>query len=139
MDATRRHGRAVRWLFLGLGCLCVAIAVVGTVLPLVPITFPTLLAAYFFARSSPRFDRWLSQHPWLGPIVRDWRAGAGFTVRAKVIAVLGITASFVISGVTVVTSAVGRVVLAVTAVALCTYVASRPTKPRAAPEPPAHG
>jgi uncharacterized membrane protein YbaN (DUF454 family) len=102
---------------------------VGIVLPVVPVTFPTLLAAYFFARSSPRFDRWLTNHRLFGPIVRDWRAGAGFTRRAKIIAAAGIVASFVFTGVVAVQSVGGRIVWGLLAVSLCTYVLSRPTKP----------
>jgi uncharacterized membrane protein YbaN (DUF454 family) len=118
----------VRGLFLGLGFISLAVAAIGVVLPLVPITGPTLLAAYFFARSSPRFDRWLTNHRWFGPIVRDWRAGAGFTVRAKVIAAVAISISFLISGLVAVQSVAGRVMLALGALALCAFVVSRPTK-----------
>jgi hypothetical protein len=118
----------VRGLFLGLGFVSLAVAAIGIVLPLVPITGPTLLAAYFFARSSPRFDRWLTNHRWFGPIVRDWRAGAGFTVRAKVIAAVAISASFLFSGLVAVQSVAGRVILALGALALCAFVVSRPTK-----------
>ena len=126
---TPRQGRVLRGVYLALGVACVSVALVGIVLPIVPVTFPTLLAAYFFARSSPRFDRWLTNHRLFGPIVRDWRAGAGFTRRAKVIAIASIVASFVFTGVVAVQSVGGRIVLAMLAVTLCTYVLSRPTKP----------
>ncbi|ACY14323.1 YbaN family protein [Haliangium ochraceum] len=138
----------VRGLFLGLGVLCIATAAVGLVLPLIPVTFPTLLAGYFFARSSPRFDRWLTEHRLFGPIIRDWRAGAGFTVRAKVIATIGIVASFVFTGTVAITSTTGRLLLAALALCICAYVISRPTKrpgdaarPESEPEAarPAHG
>jgi hypothetical protein len=119
----------VRGVYLALGVLCVGIALAGIVLPLIPVTFPTLLAAYLFARSSPRFDSWLLHHRIFGPIVRDWRAGAGFTIRAKVIATCGIAASFLFTGVTVIHSTVGRLLWALLAAALCAYVLTRPTKP----------
>lgn len=115
--------------FLGLGLVCVSVAVVGVLVPLIPVTLPTLLAAYFFARSSPRFDRWLTNHRWFGPIVRDWRAGAGFTRRAKAIATGAIVASFLFTGIVAVRAPVGRAALAVLAVSLCVYVVTRPTKP----------
>ena len=125
---TPRQGRVLRGVYLALGVACVFVALVGIVLPVIPVTFPTLLAAYFFARSSPRFDRWLTNHRWFGPIVRDWRAGAGFTVRAKVIAAVAISVSFLISGLVAVQSVAGRVMLALGALALCAFVVSRPTK-----------
>jgi uncharacterized membrane protein YbaN (DUF454 family) len=108
----------------------VSTALVGIVLPGIPVTFPTLLAAYFFARSSPRFDRWLVNHRVFGPIVRDWRAGAGFTLRAKAIATCAIGASFLLTGVTVFHTGIGRLLWALLAVILRAYVLTRPTKPR---------
>jgi uncharacterized protein len=126
---TREHGRLLRGVFLALGLVCVSIALVGIVLPAIPVTFPTLLAAYFFARSSPRFDHWLTNHRLFGPIVRDWRAGAGFTRRAKAIATGAIVASFVFTGTVAVRGTAGRVGLAVLATCLCAYVLTRPTKP----------
>jgi hypothetical protein len=129
VTTTPRHGRLLRVVFLALGLVCVSFAVVGIVMPIIPVTGPTLLAAYFFARSSPRFDRWLTNHRWFGPIVRDWRAGVGFTRRAKAVAVGAIAASFLITGTVAVHSAIGRVALTVLAVSLCAYILTRPTKP----------
>jgi uncharacterized membrane protein YbaN (DUF454 family) len=125
---TPPRGRFVRGLYLGLGILFLVIALIGIVLPVVPITFPTLLAGYFFARSSPRFDRWLTNHRLFGPIIRDWRAGVGFTIRAKTIAVIAIIASFVLTGLTAVRSMLGRGLLTALALSLCIYVVTRPTK-----------
>jgi uncharacterized protein len=133
---TPRHGRLVRGVFLALGMVCVTTALVGIVLPGIPVTFPTLLAAYFFARSSPRFDRWLVNHRVFGPIVRDWRAGAGFTIRAKAIATIAIAASFLLTGLTVFHTTIGRSLWALLAIALCAYVLTRPTKPRPDVVPP---
>ncbi|WP_341666860.1 YbaN family protein [Alcaligenes sp. SDU_A2] len=73
----------MRILLLAAGLLCVALAVAGTVLPLLPTTPFALLAAWCFARSSPRFHRWLLEHRWLGPYLRNWQDGRGLTRRAK--------------------------------------------------------
>jgi uncharacterized membrane protein YbaN (DUF454 family) len=62
--------RAV-WL-LG-GALALATGVVGIFLPLLPTTPFVLLAAFCFARGSPRWEAWLLAHPRFGPLVRDWR------------------------------------------------------------------
>ncbi|HRL21865.1 MAG TPA: YbaN family protein [Alcaligenes sp.] len=73
----------MRILLLAAGLLCVALAVAGTVLPLLPTTPFALLAAWCFARSSPRFHQWLLEHRWLGPYLRNWQDGRGLTRRAK--------------------------------------------------------
>jgi hypothetical protein len=98
------------------------------VLPLIPTTGPVLLAAFLFSKSSERFDHWLVSNRLFGSIVRDWRAGLGFTVRAKAIAVLAIVASFSITTVFFVDSSIVRVPLIALAVAIAGYVLSRPTK-----------
>ncbi len=90
--------RVTRSLYLVLGMSFLAVALVGIFLPGVPTTITTIVAGYFFARSSDRFDRWLVNHRVLGPVIRDWRAGVGFTRRMKVVAMTAMTASIAFSG-----------------------------------------
>jgi len=119
----------LRVLLMAFGWLWVAIAFVGIVLPGLPTTGPILLAAFFFSKSSERFDNWLITNKLFGGIVRDWRAGIGFTVRAKTIAVTAIVLSFGITTVWFITNPYARIAMWVLAAAIATYVISRPTKP----------
>jgi uncharacterized membrane protein YbaN (DUF454 family) len=75
---------------IALGFVLVGLGFVGLVLPGFPGTVWFVLAAACFARSSPRFERWLLDLPAVGPLVRDYRAGLGMPRRAKVIAALSI-------------------------------------------------
>lgn len=86
-----------RGLYLVLGLLFLGLALVGIVVPGLPTTINAIIAGFFFARSSSRFDDWLTSHRVLGPIVLDHRNGVGFTTRAKTIAVTAITISIVVS------------------------------------------
>ncbi len=79
------------WLLLGL--VSVAVAVVGIFLPLVPTTPLLLLAAFCFARSSDRLLRWLHEHPRFGPALVDWAEHRAIARRAKVMAVLAMAAA----------------------------------------------
>jgi len=126
--------RALRSAFIALGFLFLGVAFVGVALPLIPTVGPVLLAAFFFSKSSERFDQWLVDNRLFGGIVRDWRAGLGFTPRAKTIAIAAIIATFTISVVFVVEPALMRVALVVLAAALVTYITRLPTK-RPIPEP----
>lgn len=118
----------LRVVLMALGWLWVAIAFIGIVLPGLPTTGPILLAAFFFSKSSDRFDNWLVSNRFFGAIVRDWRAGNGFTVRAKAIAVAAIVLSFSITTIWVVTNPYARLGMWLLAAAIATYVVTRPTK-----------
>lgn len=120
--------RALRYLFLALGIFFVGLAFVGIAIPLIPTVGPVLLAAYFFSKSSERFDQWLVENRLFGAIVRDWRAGLGFTIRAKSIAIGAIILTFTISVVFVIDITVIRVGLIALAIALVVYIAQLPTK-----------
>jgi uncharacterized membrane protein YbaN (DUF454 family) len=62
-----------RLLYLCLGFASVALGAAGIVLPLLPTVPFMLLAAYFFARSSPRLEARIVEHPRFGPHIRAWR------------------------------------------------------------------
>jgi uncharacterized membrane protein YbaN (DUF454 family) len=97
-----RSGPA-RWLWFGAGWVAVAIGGVGVVVPGLPTTVFFIIAASCFARSSPRFERWVLGLPRIGPMVRDYRAGLGMPRRAKgfaigtIVVVCGLSALLVSS------------------------------------------
>jgi uncharacterized membrane protein YbaN (DUF454 family) len=128
------RSRTLRVVYLALGLISLAIGVAGIVLPLVPTTPLVLLAAFFFSRSSPRFDAWLVGHRLFGPLVRDWRAARGLTLRAKGIAVAAIVLTFAFTIGFAIEALPLRAVLVVLGVGLVTYILRLPTK-RSKPEP----
>jgi uncharacterized membrane protein YbaN (DUF454 family) len=76
-----------RIVLMTVGFAAVGIGMVGIVVPGLPTTGFFVLAAACFARSSPRFERWVLGLPTVGPLVRDYRAGLGMPRRAKVLAI----------------------------------------------------
>ena len=71
-------------LFLILGCFGVALGTVGALLPVLH-TFPFLmLAAFCFARSSEKLDRWFRSTKLYRENLKDFAAGRGMTRKAKV-------------------------------------------------------
>jgi uncharacterized membrane protein YbaN (DUF454 family) len=98
-----RRGPA-RWLLLALGWTSVALGAVGVVVPGLPTTGFFVLAAWCFARSSPRFEAWILGLPGIGPMVADFRDGLGMPRRAKVLAIgsmvlaVGLSATVALDG-----------------------------------------
>ncbi|HEX7783920.1 MAG TPA: YbaN family protein [Sphingobium sp.] len=89
-----RRGRAARAGWLVLGVMLVAIGFVGIFVPLLPTTDFLLLALPCFARSSPRLEAWLLDHPRYGPSLRAWRTQRAVPRRAKVAACIGMGVGF---------------------------------------------
>lgn len=81
-----------RTLYIVLGLLNVGLGSVGLFLPLLPTTPFLLLAAFLFARSSPRWHQWLLSHKHLGPYIHAFRGRTGLTRAQK----FRITASFTV-------------------------------------------
>ncbi|WP_417525489.1 YbaN family protein [Marinovum sp.] len=77
----------LRLFWIVLGCLAIGLGVLGIFLPLLPTTVFLLIAAFCFARSSPRLHDWLVEHPTLGPPIINWREYRAISQRAKVLAV----------------------------------------------------
>lgn len=76
-----------RILWLLLGHLSLILGIIGAVLPLLPTTPFLLLSALAFSRSSPRLERWLHEHPRLGPPIRNWREHGVIGRGAKILVV----------------------------------------------------
>ena len=67
----------IRQIFFVLAWALVSLGVVGVFLPVLPTTPFLLAAAYFFARSSPRFYRWLTTSSYLRAYIDNYRLGTG--------------------------------------------------------------
>ena len=71
-------------LYLILGCAGAGLGAVGAVVPMLP-TIPFLmLAAFCFARSSERLDRWFRNTRLYQENLADLAAGRGMTGKAKI-------------------------------------------------------
>lgn len=66
---------ARRTAFAIVGCCSAALGIAGVFIPGLPTTVFVLIASYFFARSSPRFNQWLHRNRWLGPKLKNLEAG----------------------------------------------------------------
>ncbi|MEJ2504175.1 MAG: YbaN family protein [Gemmatimonadota bacterium] len=92
-DPVARTGLA-RWPYAVLAYVCVALAMIGVVLPGIPTVPFLLLAGWAASRGSKRVHDWLHDHPRFGPSLRAWRDERAVPTRAKVTAVLLLVASW---------------------------------------------
>jgi uncharacterized membrane protein YbaN (DUF454 family) len=83
----------MRTAFALLGLVLVPLGLAGLVLPLLPGTPLLIAAAACFARSSPRFESYLVNHPRLGAPIRAWRETGAIPLRAKIVALAAMAIS----------------------------------------------
>jgi uncharacterized membrane protein YbaN (DUF454 family) len=79
-----------------LGAVLTVVGVAGIILPYVPGVVFLILAATCFTRSSPKLEARLLNHPRLGPPVVAWRSTGAIPPRAKLLACLGMSGSYVL-------------------------------------------
>ncbi len=114
------------WMIVGLTAL--ALGFIGIVLPLLPTTPFLLLAAFAFARSSPRLNAWLVNHPQFGSLIRNWQRDGSIGRRTKISAAIIMALTFILS----VVLGASNMVLIIQAIVLtgaATFVLSRPEGP----------
>ena len=81
--------KKIFWIILG--CIGVGLGAVGAVVPMLP-AFPFLmLAAFCFARSSEKLDRWFKGTKLYKDNLEDYVAGRGMTVKTKVRIMITVT------------------------------------------------
>ena len=73
-----------RALLVAAGSACLALAVLGVFLPLLPTTPFLLLASACYVRSSERLHGWLMGNRLLGGYIRNFKERRGVPLRAKV-------------------------------------------------------
>lgn len=87
----------IRYVWLGVGGLFVALAIIGIALPVMPTVPFLLVAAWAFSRSSPRLRRKILNHPTYGPPVRSWQERGAVGRLAKIWAVVAMASGVALS------------------------------------------
>jgi uncharacterized membrane protein YbaN (DUF454 family) len=72
-----------RAVYFSVGATSVALGVIGIFVPIWPTTCFLLLAAWCFARSSPKAERWLYQNRIFGRYLRDYRERGIISTRVR--------------------------------------------------------
>ena len=86
---------AVRWALLAFAWVNVGLGMIGVVVPGMPTTVFLIIAVWAFSKSSVRFHRWLWGHKTFGPSIRAWHEHRVIPLKAKILASVMMTASFI--------------------------------------------
>ncbi|HLV28644.1 MAG TPA: YbaN family protein [Burkholderiaceae bacterium] len=79
------------------GTVALLLGILGIFLPILPTTPFLLLASACYLRGSERMHRWLMNQRHLGPYLRNFQAGRGIPLRAKIAALAVMWTSLTIS------------------------------------------
>lgn len=109
---------------------CIGLGTAGLVLPLLPTTPFLLIAAWAAPKGSPRLERWLLQHPRLGPALCAWRDQRAIPRRAKRLAVALLLLSWLVLWL----GGASSFVLITTALLFCCVTTFIWTRPDATPQ-----
>lgn len=120
----------MKWLFLSLAWLCVALGFLGVFLPVLPTTPFLLLALFLFARSSPRWRIALMRHPLLGPYIRGYASKEGLSVRAKTVTLVILWVTITVSVLWVADVWWSRLILIGVAVGITLHILLKKTRRR---------
>lgn len=116
----------MRWLWFGAGWVMVALGFIGAMLPVMPTTIFLIAAAGCFARSSPRFEQWLLDHPRFGPTLVAWRQEGAISRKSKRIAFAGMALGYALFLLGARPGLLLAAIVAIFFIASAWYVGSRP-------------
>ena len=111
---------------MAVGVVAFALGAVGIVVPLLPTTIFWIIAAACFAKSAPRWQRWIYQHSRFGGVIRDFMVRGVIRREAKLAALAGMAASFILTAAVSGLNLLWLGIVAAMLFAVGTYVATRP-------------
>lgn len=109
-----------------LGWIGVALGVTGIFLPLMPATIFLLMAAWAFAKSSPRWHQWLREHPRFGELICAWEEHRAMPRRAKRIAWLALAISYLFTASLLGPLSLGAIIAGICIAGVAIYIARIP-------------
>jgi len=108
-----------------LGGVCLGLAFLGVLLPLLPTVPFLLLSTFFFAKSSKRVHNWLLSHNIFGDMINDWHNRGAIDKKAKYFSTLSILLVVLISIILNITTMVIYIQIVVLSLVLL-FIWSRP-------------
>ncbi len=86
-----------RYAYLLMGWLALILGGVGIFLPILPTVPFMILAAFCFARSSPKLESWLLEHEKFGHHITAWRVHGAISRKGKIMALMAFAFSAIMA------------------------------------------
>ncbi|WP_368184847.1 YbaN family protein [Aestuariibius sp. HNIBRBA575] len=96
-ETPNSHSATTRAIWWVIGWAALILGGIGVLLPVLPTTPFMILAAFAFAKGSPRMRQWLLDHHMFGDPIRDWEQSGSIAPRYKAIATGLMAVTFVTS------------------------------------------
>lgn len=96
-DIKLASNAAIRQIWFICGIICTGLGIAGYILPVMPGTTFILIAAYCFARSNEKWYNKLLDNKYVGQTIKDFKAGKGMSLKAKITALVCILLSIGLS------------------------------------------
>lgn len=109
-----------------LGWIAVGLGVAGAFLPLLPTTVFLLIAAWAFAKSSPRWHQWLREHPRFGHLIVSWEEHHAMPRRAKRVAFITLGVSYLFTATLLGPFSIGAIIGGICIAGVAIYIAHIP-------------
>ena len=84
-----------KYFYMTIGFVCVGLAYIGFVTPGIPFSIFLVIAAWAFAKSSPKMEAWLYNHPWFGKFLTNWNTKRVFPTKGKYAMIIVMTSTLV--------------------------------------------
>ena len=115
--------KPVRWIYIISGTTSFFIGVAGVVLPLLPATHFLLFSAFCYARSSEKFYNKLMGSKIFGDYIKSYKKGNGMPLHAKIIVILILWTTIIISAFTSVDNMIIQILLFGVAIGVTIHLA----------------
>ena len=83
--------------YFALASLALVLGFVGIFTPIMPTAPFIIVAAWGFAQSSPRFNRWLRSHPLFAQLIHDWETRRAVPLMGKICASVALSISLTVT------------------------------------------
>ncbi len=114
-------------LLIAIGILCLLLALIGIVLPILPTTPFLLLSAACFLNSSPKLYLWLTNHKIFGKYISSYLIHRAISVKSKMISIILISIVMSITIIFFVDIFWLRIMLIIIGLSVSTYLYTRKT------------